>query len=63
MLKSHEKFFTENGKHLILVASDNPQERAFFEKILREEYIVMLATSEPEAEALIRESGDVLSLR
>lgn len=62
MLKSHEKFFTENGKHLILVASDNPQERAFFEKILREEYIVMLATSEPEAEALIRESGDVLSL-
>lgn len=62
MLKSHEKFFTKNGKHLILVASDNPQERAFFEKILREEYIVMLATSEPETEAMIRESGDVLSL-
>ena len=62
MLKSHEKFFTQNGKRLILVGTEDPQERSFFEEILKDEYLLMFAPDYKESESLLRESSDVLSM-
>lgn len=61
MLKSHEKFFTENGKRLVLIATRDPGERSFFEDVLGDEYMLLFAAGREEAESLIRENGDVLS--
>ncbi len=62
MLKSHENFYSKNGKRLVLIVTQDPQEQRFFDEILHDEYLLLFAESEEVAEEDIRENGDVLSL-
>lgn len=62
MLKSHEKFYSENGRRLVLIATNEPAARAHFQEILKEDYLLLFAENEQEAWKLIRENGDILSL-
>ncbi len=62
MLKAHEKFHSEKGKRLILVADDEQNNRELLGAILEREYELIFAENGSEALERIREHGETLSL-
>lgn len=62
MLKSHEKFYSENGKRLVLVADDEPINRSILGNILDEQYEVMFAEDGIDALEKMRENREMISL-
>ena len=62
MLKSHERFYSINGKRQVLVASDHAESREFFRDLLQDRYILIIAEEAEEAVKAIRQNGDTLSL-
>ena len=62
MLKSHEKFYSNNGKRLILVADDESINREMLGAILEDQYEVIYAADGEEALQKIREHRQTLAL-
>ena len=62
MLKSHEKFYSANGKRQILVADDEQINREILGEILKEDYEVLFAGNGKETLEMIRKYHDTLSL-
>ena len=62
MLKSHEKFHSENGKRLILVADDEAINRELLGFILQEDYTILFTENGIETLEKIRENHEILSL-
>ena len=62
MLKSHEKFYSENGKRLLLIADDEFVNREILRAVLDSDYELLLAENGVEAMDAVRKSKDVLSL-
>lgn len=62
MLKSHEKFYSANGKRLILVVDDEAINREMLGAILEENYELIFAGDGEEALRQCREHRDMLSL-
>ena len=62
MLKAHEKFHSEKGKRLILVADDEQINRELLGAILEREYELIFAENGSEALERIREHRETLSL-
>ena len=62
MLKSHEKFYTANGKRTILVADDEEINREILGMILEDDYEVLFAEDGVEALAVMRDHSATLSL-
>lgn len=62
MLKSHEIFYSANGKRSILVVDDEPINRELLGIILSDEYEVMFAENGLEGLKIIRQNKDTLSL-
>ncbi|MBR2562481.1 MAG: EAL domain-containing protein, partial [Eubacterium sp.] len=62
MLKSHEKFYSTNGKRQILIADDEQINREILAQILKEDYEVLFACDGKETLEMIRENKDTLSL-
>ncbi|MBQ7370425.1 MAG: hypothetical protein IJW67_00840, partial [Blautia sp.] len=62
MLKSHEKFHSDNVKRKILVADDEFINRELLGNILQEDYEVLYACDGLKALKLLREYQDQLSL-
>ena len=58
----HEKFYSGNGKRLVLVADDEWINREILGNILKDDYEVLFAADGAEALTLIRENKDMLSL-
>ena len=62
MSDSHKKFYSDNGKRMILVADDELINREILAQILRNDYEVVFACDGEETVAKIRELRDSLSL-
>ena len=62
MLQSHEKFYSKNGKRLVLVVDDEAINRELLGFILSEDFDVLYAENGDEALGLIREHSRHLSL-
>lgn len=62
MLKSHERFYTEDGRRLILIVDDEPVNREMLGMILGDEYEILQAGDGEEALPIIRENSTLLSL-
>lgn len=62
MLKSHEKFYSENGKRLILVVDDEMINRELMGAVLEQDYEVIYAENGEQAMELILANQDTLSL-
>lgn len=62
MLKSHEKFHSENGKRLLLIAEDELINREILREILQDEYELLFAENGEEALEVVRRCKNVLSL-
>lgn len=62
MLKSHEKFFSLNGKRLILIADDEPINRSILGHMLEEQYEIIFAEDGREALVMMKENREILSL-
>jgi len=62
MLKSHERFYTKNGKRLILVVDDEAVNRELLAEMLRGQYEILCAADGREALDLIRAHSELLSL-
>ena len=62
MLKSHEQFYSANGRRQILVIDDEPVNRELLKAYLEDKYEVRTAQDGAEGLALIRELRDTLSL-
>jgi diguanylate cyclase (GGDEF)-like protein len=62
VLKSHERFYSANGKRLVLVVDDESINREILGNILETDYEVIYAADGNEAQQLIQEHQDVLSL-
>ncbi len=62
MLKSHEKFHSENGKRLLLVADDELINREMMRVVLQDDYELVFATNGEEVLQEARKCKDVLSL-
>ena len=62
MLKGHERFYTQNGKRLILIADDETVNREILGMILGDTYDIIFAEDGKEAMERIREHKTVLSL-
>ena len=62
MLKAHEKFHSEKGKRLILVADDEQINRELLGAILEREYELIFAENGSEALERIQEHRETLSL-
>lgn len=62
MLKSHERFYTEDGRRLILIVDDEPVNREMLGMILGDEYEILQAGDGEEALPIIRENSTILSL-
>ena len=62
MLKSHEKFYSENGKRLLLIADDEFVNREILRAVLDNDYELLMAENGVEAMDAVHKSKDVLSL-
>ena len=62
MLKSHEKFYSTNGKRLILIVDDEQINRMMLGRILEKEYEVLYADNGLDALKIIEENSEILSL-
>ena len=62
MLKSHEKFYSANGKRLVMVVDDEMINRQILGEILSNDYEVVFACDGEEALKKIKEAKDTLSL-
>ncbi|MBQ1302960.1 MAG: response regulator, partial [Firmicutes bacterium] len=62
MLKSHERFYTEDGRRLILIVDDEPVNREMLGMILGDEYEILQAGDGEEGLRIIRENSTLLSL-
>ncbi|MBQ6371348.1 MAG: EAL domain-containing protein, partial [Firmicutes bacterium] len=62
MLKSHEKFYSTNGKRMILIVDDEQINRMQLGKMLEAEYEVLYAANGREALEIIDENSELLSL-
>ena len=62
MLKSHEKFHSENGKRLLLIADDEFINREILREILQDEYELLFAENGEETLEVVRRCKNVLSL-
>jgi EAL domain-containing protein (putative c-di-GMP-specific phosphodiesterase class I)/CheY-like chemotaxis protein len=62
MLKSHERFYSQDGKRLVLIVDDEIVNREMLKMILSEEYEIIQAANGEEALELIRENASLLSL-
>ncbi len=62
MLKSHEKFYSVNGKRLVLVVDDEMINREILGHILKADYEVIYAENGKKALQMIRENAEILSL-
>ena len=62
MLKSHEKFYSANGKRRILIADDEMINREILGEILKEEYEVLFACDGAETLEMMRRNTGTLSL-
>ena len=62
MLKSHEKFYSANGKRLVLVGDDEMINREIMGALLANDYEVIYAADGGEALERIRENSELLSL-
>ncbi len=62
MLKSHEKFHSENGKRLLLIADDEFINREILREILQNDYELLFAENGEETLEVARRSKGVLSL-
>ncbi len=62
MLKSHEKFYSANGKRMILIADDEALNRELLGAILEDEYEIIYASDGEEALSLLRTYSGELSL-
>ena len=61
MLKSHEQFYTVNGKHQLLIVDDEQINREILGNILSDEYELIYAANGREALEQINENKDTLS--
>ena len=62
MLKSHVKFHSVEGKRLILIADDEPANRALLGLVTEDEYDILYAEDGEETLRLMRENASFLSL-
>ncbi len=62
MLKSHEKFYSANGKRLVMVVDDEMINRQILGEILSNDYEVVFACDGEEALNKIKDVKDMLSL-
>ena len=62
MLKTHEKFHSENGKRQVLIVDDELINRELLNMVLAEEYDTLFAENGEQALQIIREKYDTLSL-
>lgn len=62
MLKTHEKFYSENGRRLILIVDDEAVNRELLNLVLKDDYETIFAADGESALAIIREKSEVLSL-
>ncbi len=62
MFKGHEKFYSDNGKRLVLVADDEWINREILGNLLKDDYEVLFASDGMETLSMIRENKDMLSL-
>ena len=62
MLKSHERFYSANGKRLVLVADDEWVNRQLLEAILQDRYELIFAEDGQQTLDAMRENRDSLSL-
>ncbi|MBQ1450922.1 MAG: response regulator, partial [Eggerthellaceae bacterium] len=62
MLKSHEKFHSENGKRLLLIADDEFINREILRETLQNDYELLFAENGEETLEVARRSKGVLSL-
>ena len=62
MFKAHEKFYSANGKRLILIADDETVNREMLGMMLEDEYEVLYAEDGLEALQSIRANAETLSL-
>ena len=62
MMKSHEKFYSEDGKRQVLVADDELINREILGEILKADYDVLYACDGQETMDMIRQYQETLSL-
>ena len=62
MLKSHEKFYSTNGKRQILVADDEFINRELLNEMLQDEYEILFAQDGAETMEMLRQHASTLSL-
>ena len=62
MLKSHEKFYSENGKRLLLIADDEFVNREILRNVLQDDYELIFAENGKEVLEQVEHNKDVLSL-
>ena len=62
MLKSHERFYSANGKRLVLVVDDEVINRELLGFILSQDYEILYAENGREALEKIRQYSQLLSL-
>ena len=61
-MKAHEKFYSSNGKRLILIVDDEAINRELLNLNLQDEFETIFACDGESALEIIRENGDILSL-
>ena len=62
MLKSHERFYSNNGKRLVLIVDDEQINREMLAAILQDQYEIMMANDGADALEIIRNNNSILSL-
>ncbi len=62
MIKSHERFYSKNGKRLILIVDDQQISRELLELVLKDNYQIVTAADGDEALEMIEHNHTVLSL-
>ena len=62
MLKTHENFYSENGKRLVLIVDDEPINRGLLYNQLKDSYELLEAGDGLTALEMIREHQDMLSM-
>ena len=62
MFKDHEKFYSANGKRLVLIVDDESINREILEFVLKDDYEILTAPGGETALEIVREQGERLSL-
>ena len=62
MLKTHEKFHSENGKRLVLIVDDEELNQIMLYNYIQDEYEAIFASDGLTALEMIKENKDILSL-